>query len=148
MLWRLYSSRALGGDLAAKAGAVDDDAGVASAADQFALITSFDIEHEFAAVAFDQLGGGGDFQAFRCGGDVLDVEVDAQRFLIGSEGIFNAVYGGGFHEGDHGRAGKYWRAATAEVRRHLCRCYDDGCRAGPSGLKRIGGGVFGWHGLG
>src|SRR3972149_6691262 len=75
--------------------------------DHFLLITSLDLEMQSAAVDVDAFRGSGHGGSDRCGGQVFELEADADRVVSGIEVRQDTFSSGVLHPEQHPRAGEY-----------------------------------------
>jgi hypothetical protein len=93
---------------------VDDDALVRAAPDRLLLVVSLDLKYECAAVDPDQFGRRANAHSDRRGGEMPDIEMDAEALMTIREEVLDRRERRCLDQIDHDRSGEHGHASAAD----------------------------------
>ena len=114
---------------------VDDDAFVRAIADRLLLVVSLDLEYERAAIDSDQLRRRADAHSDRRGGEMADIEMDAETLMTVREEVLDCRQCRGLDHIDHDRSGKYGHSSAADARGGVFHANQQICRSHHPGFQ-------------
>jgi hypothetical protein len=128
---------------------INDDALVRAAPDWLLLVVGLDLEYERATIDSDQFGRRVDAHSDRRGGEMADIEMDAETLMSIRKQVLDCRKGRCLDQIDHDGGGEYGHSPAADARccvfrpdQQICRSLHSDLQMGQVDHGQLPGGVL------